>query len=123
MTLEFSTLPDFENPINEDRTKYINMISDGDPHFFIFIEKRDGQFVPLDVKNKREEMTNMVTIETMTLPMLERLKEIYQKFNDTKNNTSMYKMKNHFETLRMASGGSIHSKPKLKLRMKKVINY
>ena len=43
----------------EDRNKYINMISDGDPHFFIFVEKRGNQYIPLDVENINGDMTNM----------------------------------------------------------------
>ena len=86
MSFDFSLLPDFENPIKEDRNKYINMISDGDPHFFIFVEKRGNQYIPLDVENINGDMTNMVTIDTMTLSMLESLKKLYQEFNDIKQN-------------------------------------
>lgn len=114
-TMKFSLLPDFESNPDGLKDSHIERISDGDPHFFIFVEKRDNQYVPLNIMNKSGEMVNMVTIDSMTDALLESLKKSYQEFNTSKNMTNMYKLKDHFKSLKMVSGGKL--KPKLKLKM------
>jgi hypothetical protein len=105
-TLSFSLLPDIESSFDPSKEKYVKMISDGDPHFFVFVEKKNGVMKPVNVENKHGNMTNIIDFESMSLPLLQKLKELFQDYNATKNKSSLYTIGNHYESLKMISGGN-----------------